>query len=181
MEKTSVLIAMFAALIAILGLVPSMQIVPNVPITAQSLGIMLCGTILGAKKGGLAALFFVILTLIGLPLLAGGRGGIGVLAGSSAGFIIGFPIAAFVTGWFMEHTKSVDIRIATILSATSGGIVVLYIPGVFGMMVNGGYSLEGAMVATAVFLPGDIIKVILVTIVTSAIFRARPISVLTRN
>ena len=87
MEKTSVLIAMFAALIAILGLVPSMQIVPNVPITAQSLGIMLCGTILGAKKGGLAAFFFVILTLLGLPLLAGGRGGIGVLAGSSAGFI----------------------------------------------------------------------------------------------
>ena len=114
-------------------------------------------------------------------LLAGGRGGIGVLAGPSAGFIIGFPIAAFVTGWFMEQTKSVDIQISTILSATSGGIVVLYIPGVFGMMINGGYSLEGAMVATSVFLPGDIIKVILVTIVTSAIFKARPNSVLTRN
>ena len=41
MEKTSVLIAMFAALIAVLGLVPSMQIVPGIPITAQSLGIML--------------------------------------------------------------------------------------------------------------------------------------------
>ena len=181
MEKTSVLIAMFAALIAVLGLVPSMQIVPGIPITAQSLGIMLCGTVLGAKKGGIAALFFVILTLLGLPLLAGGRGGIGVLAGPSAGFILGFPIAAFMTGWFMEHTKTVDIQVATALSAISGGIVILYIPGVFGMMVNGGYSLKEAMVLTSVFLPGDIIKVILATILTTSIYKARPDRILARH
>ena len=180
-EKTSVLIALFAALIAVLGLVPAFPLASGVPITAQSLGVMLCGTVLGSKKGGLATLFFVILTLLGLPLLAGGRGGVGLLAGASAGFIIGFPMAAFITGWLMEKTRSVDIHISVSLSSIVGGIVVLYIPGLIGMMINAGMSLNAAIVAVAVYLPGDILKVILVTIVTSAIFKARPNSIFARS
>ena len=82
MEKTSVLVALFAALIAALGLVPAFPLASGVPITAQSLGVMLCGTILGSKKGGLAALLFIFLTLVGLPLLAGGRGGVGQWLGT---------------------------------------------------------------------------------------------------
>ena len=180
MEKTSVLVALFAALIAILGLVPAFPLASGVPITAQSLGIMLCGTILGSKKGGLAALFFVVLTLVGLPILAGGRGGIGLLAGASAGFIVGFPVAAYITGWLMEKTKSVNIFISVSVSSIVGGIVALYIPGLVGMMINAGMSLNAALVAISIYLPGDILKVILATVVTSAIFKARPNSVLTR-
>ena len=181
MEKTSVLVALFAALIAVLGLVPAFPLALGVPITAQSLGVMLCGTILGSKKGGLAALLFIVLTLVGLPLLAGGRGGIGLLAGPSAGFIIGFPLAAYVTGWLMEKTKSVNIQISVSLSTIVGGIVILYIPGLIGMMINAGMSLNAAVVAVSIYLPGDILKVILATVVTSAIFKARPVSVLTRD
>ena len=181
MEKTSVLVALFAALIAVLGLVPAFPLALGVPITAQSLGVMLCGTILGSKKGGLAALLFIVLTLVGLPLLAGGRGGIGLLAGPSAGFIIGFPLAAYATGWLMEKTKSVNIQISVSLSTIVGGIVILYIPGLIGMMINAGMSLNAAVVAVSIYLPGDILKVILATVVTSAIFKARPASVLTRD
>ena len=180
MEKTSVLVALFAALIAILGLVPAFPLASGVPITAQSLGVMLWGTILGSKKGGLAALFFVVLTLVGLPLLAGGRGGIGLLAGASAGFIVGFPVAAYITGWLMEKRKSVNILISVSVSSIVGGIVALYIPGLVGMMINAGMSLNAALVAISIYLPGDILKVILATVVTSAIFKARPNSVLTR-
>ena len=50
MEKTSVLVALFAALIAVLGLVPAFPLALGVPITAQSLGVMLCGTILGSQE-----------------------------------------------------------------------------------------------------------------------------------
>ena len=181
MEKTSVLVALFAALIAVLGLVPAFPLASGVPITAQSLGVMLCGTILGSKKGGLAALLFILLTLVGLPLLAGGRGGIGLLAGASAGFIVGFPLAAYITGWLMEKTKSVDIQISVALSSIVGGIVVLYIPGLIGMMINAGTSLNAAIVAVSVYLPGDILKVTLATIVTSAIFKARPESIIARH
>ena len=81
----------------------------------------------------------------------------------------------------MEKTKSVDILISVSLSSIMGGIVILYIPGLIGMMINAGMSLNAAIVAVAVYLPGDILKVILVTIVTSAILKARPNSVLTRD
>ena len=78
MEKSLTHIALFAALIAALGLVPKLDLMSGVPISAQSLGIMLCGTVLGARKGALAVLLFLGLVAIGLPLLAGGRGGLGV-------------------------------------------------------------------------------------------------------
>ncbi|MDP5323489.1 MAG: biotin transporter BioY, partial [Paracoccaceae bacterium] len=98
MEKTVTLIALFAALIAALGLVPQFALMSGVPITAQSLGIMLCGTILGAKRGALAVLVFLLLLAMGFPLLSGGRGGLGVFQGPSVGFLIGFPVAAYVVG-----------------------------------------------------------------------------------
>ena len=104
MERSLTHIALFAALIAALGLVPRIDLAAGVPITAQSLGIMLCGTVLGARKGALAVLLFLLLVALGLPLLAGGRGGLGVFAGPSVGYLVGFPIAAFVAGWVMERT-----------------------------------------------------------------------------
>jgi biotin transport system substrate-specific component len=81
----------------------------------------------------------------------------------------------------MEKTKSVDIQISVSLSSVVGGIIILYIPGLIGMMVNAGMSLNAAIIAVSVYLPGDVLKVILATIVTSAIFKARPNSVLARN
>ncbi len=71
MERNLTMIALFAALIAALGLIPKFTLGFGVPITAQSLGVMLCGTVLGAWRGGLAALLFVALVALGLPLLAG--------------------------------------------------------------------------------------------------------------
>ena len=70
-------IAIFAALIAALGLPGPLNIGP-VPITMQTLGVMFAGAILGPRKGTLAVLLFLVLTAVGLPLLAGARGGIGV-------------------------------------------------------------------------------------------------------
>jgi len=105
MEKKIVLVSLFAALIAVLGLAPKMMLASGVPITAQSMGIMLCGTVLGAKRGALAVLLFITLTALGLPLLSGGRGGLGVFASPSVGFIVGFPLAAFVAGWITSKLK----------------------------------------------------------------------------
>ena len=134
MEKNLTHIALFAALIAVLGLVPKIDLASGVPITAQSLGIMLCGTVLGAKRGALAVLLFLGLTLAGLPLLAGGRGGLGLLASPTVGYIIGFPIAAFVTGWIVENWRA-PILPAAAVGALLGGLVLLNVLGVIGMSV----------------------------------------------
>lgn len=78
--KGIVYIALFAALTAARGSFPPILLpVTGVPITAQSISVMLAGSILGARRGGLAIVLFLILVAVGLPLLAGGKGGIGVV------------------------------------------------------------------------------------------------------
>ena len=79
-----VLIALFAALTAALGLFPPIYVFA-VPITAQTLGVMLAGSVLGSKRGGLAMLLFLVLVAVGAPILAGGRGGFGIFASPSGG------------------------------------------------------------------------------------------------
>ena len=97
-------IATFAALIAALGLVGAFYLFGGaVPITAQTLGVMLAGALLGARKGAASCLVFVGLVLAGLPLLAGGRGGLGVLATETAGYFVAFPVGALVIGWLTER------------------------------------------------------------------------------
>lgn len=180
MERSVALIAIFAALIAALGFFPQIMLATGVPITMQSLGIMLCGTILGAKRGALAVLLFLVLVALGLPLLAGGRGGLGVFAGPTVGFLVGFPIAAFVTGWIMERTAGWPVVMAGVASAVIGGIVVLYFFGFLGFMLMTGSSLIKSVGILGVFVPGDIIKAVLAGLITAGLAKARPASVLSR-
>lgn len=181
MERNLTLIALFAALIAALGLVPQIMLATGVPVTAQSLGVMLCGTVLGAKRGGLAVLLFVALVALGLPLLSGGRGGLGLFASPTAGFLIGFPIAAFVTGWIVERTSTLNLAVSAGVGAVVGGIVVLYVFGVAGMAIVLDKTMPEAALLVTAFIPGDIIKAILAGVITAALYRARPQSVLSRS
>lgn len=181
MERNIVLIALFAALIAVLGLIPQFMLASGVPITAQSLGVMLCGTVLGAKRGGLAALLFVGLVLLGLPLLSGGRGGLGLLSSPTVGFLLGFPIAAFVSGWIMERLRNLPVLPAAGIAAVLGGILALYVPGVVGMSVMLEKSLTEALLLITPYLPGDVIKAVLAAGVTSGLAKARPSAVLSRG
>lgn len=179
MERSLTHIALFAALVAILGLVPQITLATGVPITAQSLGIMLCGTVLGAKRGALAVLLFLALVATGLPLLSGGRGGLGVFVGPTVGFLIGFPIAAFVIGWLMERT-TLPVGLAAGAASAIGGIAVLYLFGIAGMSVMLDKTPAEAAMLTGAFLPGDVLKVVLAGFVTQAIARMRPGALLSR-
>jgi len=179
MERNLTHIALFAALVAILGLVPQITLAGGVPITAQSLGIMLCGTVLGAKRGALAVLLFLALVAAGLPLLSGGRGGIGVFAGPSVGYLVGFPVAAFVAGWIMERT-TLPAGLAAGAASVIGGIAVLYLFGIPGMAIVLEKSLPEAAMLGMAFLPGDVLKAVLAGFVTQGIARMRPGSLLSR-
>lgn len=179
MERSLTHIALFAALIAVLGFVPQITLASGVPITAQSLGIMLCGTVLGAKRGALAVLLFLALVAAGLPLLSGGRGGIGVFAGPSVGYLVGFPVAAFVIGWMMERT-SLSAGLAAGAASVIGGIGVLYVFGILGMSVMLDKTLPEAAFLGMAFLPGDILKAVLAGMVTQSLARMRPASLLSR-
>ena len=98
--KNMLYAAMFAAIVAVLGLMPPIPLpfIP-VPITLQTMGVMLAGSFLGKRLGFLSMLLVVVIVLLGVPILSGGRGGMAVLAGPTGGFFIVWPFAAFLIGF----------------------------------------------------------------------------------
>lgn len=168
-------IAVFVGIIAALGLVPAITVpgVP-VPITLQTLGVMLAGAVLGWRRGTVAVLVFVLLVALGLPLLAGGRGGLGVFFAPSAGFLIGFPIAALVIGWLTERFNAARSLPKAIVINVFGGIVVLYAFGIAGMSIFGHLPVAKAATAALVFLPGDVIKAVIAAVVARGVHQALP-------
>ena len=182
MERNIAMIALFTALIAALGLLPKLTLASGIPITAQSMGIMLCGTILGARRGALAVALFVVLVAAGLPLLAGGRGGLGVFQSPWAGFYWGFPVAAFVAGLVVERWRGARMFWVATLAAIIGGIGALYAIAVPYYMIAKPAGLgEALLVVMAPFMPGDLIKAVLTGFITSAIYQARSSALLSRS
>lgn len=169
-------IALFAALTAVLGLMPPITLaaVP-VPITAQTLGVMLAGAVLGARRGFLALLLFLVLVAVGLPLLAGGRGGLAVFAGPSAGFLFGWPLGALVTGGLTEVFWRRFNLAWGLLATLVGGIGVVYAVGIPVLSVVAGISLSRAATGSLVFIPGDIVKAVIAAAVAVAVRRAYPV------
>jgi biotin transport system substrate-specific component len=170
------LVAVFCGIVAALGVVPALYPFGQaVPITAQSMGVMLAGALLGARRAGLALLLFVALVAAGLPLLAGGVGGIGMFVTPRAGFLIGFPVAAFAVGWITERIAVPYRLLPGILANVLGGIVVLYIPGILGIALFGNLSLPAAAAAALVFIPGDLVKAVLAAVIARGVHRAYPL------
>lgn len=90
-----------AALVAVLAQV-EVPLWP-VPITGQTLAVVVVGAALGARRGASALVTYLLAGLAGLPVFAGFTGSIAAVAKPSFGFIIGFVFAAFVAGWFAER------------------------------------------------------------------------------
>ncbi|MEK4241563.1 biotin transporter BioY [Janibacter sp. FSL W8-0316] len=168
-------VAVFAGIIAVLGLIPAIAPFGNaVPITAQSLGIMLAGAILGARRGVLAVLVLLALVALGLPLLAGGRGGLGVFAGPSVGYLIGWPIAAWAIG-AMTQAMGTPYRTAVGIGINVlGGVLLLNLLGVIGMVLRADLSVSAALVAAAPFVPGDLAKAAIAAVVAKGVHAAYP-------
>ena len=169
------LVAVFVGIIAALGLVPGI-VLPGVavPITLQTLGVMLAGSVLGRWRGTAAVLVFLLLVALGLPLLAGGRGGLGVFFTPSAGFLIGFPVAAFVIGALTERFDAASSVGKLIVINVLGGIVVLYAFGIAGLSLIGQLSPAGAAAISVVFLPGDLAKAVVAALVARGVHQALP-------
>lgn len=168
-------VAVFAALIAALGLPGALNVFGSaVPITLQTLGVMLAGAILGTWRGALAVAMLLVLVAVGLPLLAGGRGGLGVFAGPTVGFLLGWLPGAAVTGWIVERGGRSPSFVRLLVACLAGGIGAVYLVGVPLWALVGGVTLDQAALLTAAFLPGDLAKAVLATIVVRGTQRAYP-------
>ena len=174
--RNIVLIALFAAIMAVLGVFPPITMpIVSVPITAQSLGVMLAGGILGAKRGALSMVLFLVLVAVGLPLLSGGRGGFAVFLGPSGGFLLGWIAAAYFVGFLVEKFWARLSYFNAFFACIAGGIVLLYIIGIPWVAVAAKITFSQAFFGSMPFVPGDIVKAIIASGVIVTVAKSYPI------
>lgn len=131
-----------------------------VPITGQTLAVLLSGALLGSRRGAACLLAYLLEGALGLPVFAGGTAGLGKLLGPTGGYLIGFVAAAWVTGWLAE--RGWDRRPATAFVAMLTGNLTIYLFGLPWLA----YFVGAEKVLTSGFFPfiaGDLLKLLLGT------------------
>lgn len=149
----------FAALFASLTASVASVVIPlnPVPITLQTLFVLLSGVMLGPEFGALAMIIYILLGLIGLPVFAEGKAGIGHLLGPTGGFLLSFPVAAFVIGK-LAPTK----KLTTLLFAMFVGTLIIYVFGAIQGTFVTHLGLSAIFVGWILpFIIGDTIKLLL--------------------
>ncbi|GAE88575.1 biotin transporter BioY [Acetivibrio straminisolvens] len=156
--------AIFTGLMAVLGWISITLPILPAPITGQTLGVMLAGAILTPKQAGLSMATYIALGAAGLPVFQKGGAGIAYLTGPTGGFIIGFLVGAIVISLLKGNGKN---PLRTGLACIVGGILAVYaigIPWLCFEMTGSLFSLPQA-VSTLAFIPGDIIKVCIASMI----------------
>lgn len=164
----------FAAFIAVLGLFPGIYVgASGVPIVVQNAGPLLAGGILGARRGTASVVLFLALAAVGLPLLSGGRGGVGAFLGPSGGFLLGWILSALVVGLLVARLDRPKLPV--LLLANLAGLLADYVVGIPWLGVYDG-DLRAATVQSLVFVPGDLAKVVVASLVVVVVRRAMPVN-----
>ncbi|MBB3036884.1 biotin transporter BioY [Hoyosella altamirensis] len=172
------LVALFAALIAVCAILPALKLTASgVPITLQTFGVLLAGAVLGARRGFLAVCLYLLVGFAGLPIFSGGAGGLGVLAGPTAGYLLAFPFAAALCGFLVEQLLRTHLRWQTplvFLAGITSSFAFIHTFGIIGLSIQLDVSLAQALALDVAFWPGDVIKNIAMAIVATAVHRAFP-------
>lgn len=163
----------YSALGAVLIAICSWISIPAaVPFTLQTFAVFVIVGILGGKRGTIAVLIYILLGAIGIPVFAGFSGGVGILLGSTGGYIIGFLGSAFVM-WGMEKLfgKGMVVQIISMVL----GLAVCYAFGTVWFMVvyaqsNGAVGLAAVLGWCVIpFIIPDMIKIALAVVVSRRI------------
>lgn len=146
-----------------------------VPITGQTLGVLLAGALLGSRRGSLAMLAYLAEGLTGLPVFAGGASawtssvaGLPVILGPSAGYLFAYSLAAFAVGWLAE--RGWDRRFGPAVLAMLAGELVIYLIGLPWLARFVGPA-QAVPLGLLPFLPGDTLKLLLAAAVLPSAWR----------
>ena len=161
--KDLVLISLFSAVIVICSLI---TIPSAIPFTLQTFAVFLCLNILGAKRGIISIIIYILLGIVGLPVFSGFNGGIGALFNVTGGFIFGFILSALVY-WIITIIFRSKSGKAVNFIASFSGLLVCYMSGTVWYVlffVNNGESISFISAITVCVLPfiiPDILKILL--------------------
>ena len=165
-EQTSLRGMIYASLFGALTAVGAYIIIPlpPVPITLQTLFLGLAGVILGGRLGALSQTVYLFLGIIGLPVFAGGKAGLGVLFGPTGGYLIGFVAAAFVIGKLAALKARPGF--AWLCFSLAAGTAVIYALGLLQLVLVARLTFVKALaVGVLPFLPGDGIKIVITAMI----------------
>ncbi len=144
-----------------------------VPITGQTLSVLLAGALIGSRLGALSQAIYVALGAAGVPWFANLSGGIGYLAGPTGGYLIGFIAAAYIVGFIFERTeKMTPLRV--FLTFSLANFAVIHLLGVAHLtawlnLVSGKHItlIQALRMGSLPFIPGDLLKIAIATSIVS--------------
>ena len=183
-----IFVPLFAAFIAVSGFIAFPLPGTPVPIVLQNMMPILASGLLGGLYGTASTALFLIAGLLGLPVFSGGRGGLAHLLGPTGGFLIGYLAAAAFLIIFFRKPGAKDLALVSsgknksiklinylkIIAASFSGFALIYVFGIarFMQLTNRGL-FESLSLACLPYLPGDFIKMILVS---ALIYKLRPVT-----
>jgi len=170
------LVTVFAGFIAASTIWGGVELAAGVPITLQTFAVLLAGAVLGPWRGLASVAIYLILGTVGLPIFAGHTTGAVAWVSPTAGFLIGFLPAAFVTGWIVRglRRRNALTFAGAFGAAVIGGILVLYPIGWGYLAWKLGTDFSATVLIAVPFVIGDLIKCTLVALVATAVHRAYP-------
>ncbi|MGV8896462.1 MAG: biotin transporter BioY [Rhodoglobus sp.] len=136
-----------------------------VPVTGQTLAVLLVGVTLGAVRGGVSMVLYALLGIVGLPVFSESSSGWGVVAGPTGGYIIGFIFAAILTGWLAQREWDRKLLRAFVAFLVGSGVTFAFgLPwlaaylGAVGAPTDLNYVLSAGLYP---FILGGVVKAVL--------------------
>jgi biotin transport system substrate-specific component len=159
--------AFFAALTAVMSFISIPTPFSLVPITGQTLAVMLTGSILSVRQAYWSMLTYLLIGAVGVPVFSGFSGGIGVILGPTGGYLIGYLPGVMLIALLKGHNNTLwSLALANII----GGIGIVYLLGITWLGLVTGMGIQKAIMAGALpFIPGDIMKVIAATVISATV------------
>ena len=155
----AVLVTLFAGFVALTAQIRIPLSFTPVPITGQTLGILLTGSVIGMRRGALALALYLVWGAIGLPVFAGGVSGTSHFMGSTGGYLLAYPLAAAIVGYLAERGwDRIPSRLAAMLVL---GNLSIYVPGVLWLACFVGGIAPAIWLGFVPFIIGDGIKILL--------------------
>jgi len=171
------LIATFAALIAVCAVSAALPFgVNGVPITLQLFGIFLAGAVLGAWRGFLAVVLYLVVGAAGLPIFAGGTSGVAPFTGVTAGYLFAFPVAALVVGLAVERAHRSNVAVTAGVVAVGGVVAeaLVWVVGATGIALYADTPWWATLKSSFAYVPADLVKLAVAAVVAAAVHRAFP-------
>jgi len=140
-----------------------------VPMTLQTFAVFLIGLTYGWRLGGITVSLYLLEGAIGLPVFSGGKGGMIVFMGPTAGYLVGFLLAATACGWFAE--RGFDRSYFRLFLSLIVGNILIYTPGLFWLGTLIGWDKPVLEYGLYPFVGGDLLKIAMAVLLLPTVWK----------